>query len=121
MPNLTPNELFENNMNLVYGYIRKHEIHIDSLEYDDLYQEGFLALFKACEKFDPSKGVQFNTFATTCIANHFTDLIRHNSRLIHPMITDPSAFDEVDIYKDTNGTMRCADIDIKEENYDDFR
>jgi RNA polymerase sigma factor (sigma-70 family) len=123
MPNeqqrtLTPDELFEQNQGLVYSYLKKNPTYIDSFEYEDLAQECMMALWKACEKFDSSKGIQFNTYALTCIRNHFTDLIRHNSKLIHPIITDPGAFDEVEIHKDCDGTLHCNNIE-EENKYDE--
>ncbi|MEG0292593.1 MAG: SigB/SigF/SigG family RNA polymerase sigma factor [Anaerovoracaceae bacterium] len=46
-------------------------------EYDDLYQVGALALISAVERFDPSKGFEFNSFATPTILGeikkHFRD------------------------------------------------
>ncbi|MEG0919278.1 MAG: SigB/SigF/SigG family RNA polymerase sigma factor [Anaerovoracaceae bacterium] len=46
-------------------------------EYDDLYQVGAMALIAAVERFDPSKGFEFNSFATPTILGeikkHFRD------------------------------------------------
>lgn len=40
-----------------------------SIPYDDLYQEGFIALMNAAEKFDESKGTNFSTYAVNAINN----------------------------------------------------
>lgn len=35
---------------------------------DDWYQEAAIALFKAAEKYDPTRGIKFHTFATICVS-----------------------------------------------------
>lgn len=52
------------------------------VEYDDLYQVGCLALFKALERFDPDKGVKFVTFATPTVVGEIKNFFRDRSRLI---------------------------------------
>ena len=47
------------------------------LEYDDLYQEGCIALIKAAETFDERQGTQFHTYAIPIIRNHLLDYCRH--------------------------------------------
>ena len=46
------------------------------LEYDDLYQEGCIALWRASESFDESQGVLFRTYAVSVIRNHLVDYCR---------------------------------------------
>lgn len=52
------------------------------VDYDDLYQVGSLALFKALERFDPDKGVKFVTFATPTVVGEIKNFFRDRSRLI---------------------------------------
>ncbi len=52
------------------------------VDYDDLYQVGSLALFKAMERFDPEKGVKFVTFATPTVVGEIKNFFRDRSRLI---------------------------------------
>lgn len=52
------------------------------VDYDDLYQVGSLALFKALERFDPEKGVKFVTFATPTVVGEIKNYFRDRSRLI---------------------------------------
>lgn len=52
------------------------------VDYDDLYQVGSLALFKALERFDPEKGVKFVTFATPTVVGEIKNFFRDRSRLI---------------------------------------
>lgn len=44
------------------------------IEYEDLCQEGYLALFDALEAFDAAKGT-FSAFAGTCIANRMKNAV----------------------------------------------
>ena len=37
------------------------------LDFDDLAAEGQVALVNACRYFDPGRGIEFSTYATTCI------------------------------------------------------
>lgn len=61
------NEFYERYKNKVKYFIRKHRL--NSLEREDLIQEGMIGLFNAIETFDKSKGVKFATYASVCIKN----------------------------------------------------
>lgn len=50
--------------------------------YDDLVQEGLIALFLASNNFDESKGVKFSTFATIYIINSIKRFLDINQRTI---------------------------------------
>lgn len=47
---------------------------------DDYFSEGCLALLDAVEMFDPGRGFQFSTYATTCIRNRLFRLFRKRNR-----------------------------------------
>ncbi len=50
----------------------------DSVEFDDLVQEGQIAIWKCVDKFDETSGITFLTYAKHAIQNAMTDLVRKN-------------------------------------------
>lgn len=69
------NQLVEDHLYMVDILIRKYLG--KGIEKDDLYQVGALALISAVERFDPTKGFEFSSFATPTILGeikkHFRD------------------------------------------------
>jgi len=57
------------------------------LEYDDLYQEGCIALWRAAETFDEQQGAQFHSYAISVIRNHLLDHCRRIQSLAVPTIS----------------------------------
>ena len=55
---------------LIRKYLNK------GVDYDDLYQVGALALVNAVERFDPSKGYEFSSFATPTILGEIKKYFR---------------------------------------------
>ena len=68
--------LVESNLNLVHHVIHKKCRNIGRNEYEDIYQTGVIGLCKAVEKFDPTKGFAFSTFAARCITNEIYMMFR---------------------------------------------
>ena len=69
------NQIVEDHLYMVNILIRKYLN--KGVDYDDLYQVGAMALISAVERFDPSKGYDFSSFATPTIIGeikkHFRD------------------------------------------------
>ena len=68
------NQLVEDNLYMVDILIRKYLG--KGVDYDDLYQVGALALVSAVERFDPSKGFEFSSFATPTILGEIKKYFR---------------------------------------------
>ncbi len=69
----------------IHKYIEVKES-ICGLGFDDLYQEGALALCRAAATFD-GRGTQFNTYAVTVIRNHLLDHCRKITALLRNLPT----------------------------------
>ena len=68
------NALVEDYLYMVDILIRKYLN--KGVDYDDLYQVGALALVNAVERFDPSKGYEFSSFATPTILGEIKKYFR---------------------------------------------
>ena len=68
------NKIVEEHLYMVDILIRKYLN--KGVEYDDLYQVGALALVQAVERFDPSKGFEFSSFATPTILGEIKKYFR---------------------------------------------
>ena len=83
-------KLIEDHLNCVHWVIRSF-IHVNpavcGLEYDDLYQEGCIALWRASKTFDGQQGAQFHSFAISVIRNHLVDYCRKIQRQTAPVVS----------------------------------
>lgn len=61
---------------IAFAMIRKLSSLVDV---DDLIQAGAIGLMKAVDNFDPSRDLQFSTYATTVIRGHMFDQLRNES------------------------------------------
>lgn len=78
---MTPEELFHQNKNLVHYIYNKHFVSAQNAPYkEDLEQEGFIALWKACLNYNPRLNVAFSTYACSCIYN---GILRYLTRYVY--------------------------------------
>ena len=72
-------QLINDHLNCVHWVIRCF-IHVNpgvcGLEYDDLYQEGCIALWRAAETYDEQQGARFHSYAISVIRHYLLDYCR---------------------------------------------
>ena len=68
------NKIVEDNLYIVDILIRKYLG--KGVDYEDLYQVGAIGLVSAVERFDPSKGYEFRSFATPTILGEIKKYFR---------------------------------------------
>jgi RNA polymerase primary sigma factor len=72
--------LVEANMRLVINIAKSY--HSMLIPFEDLVQEGAIGLMTACDKYDPSKGYRFSTYATHWVRQAISRAIDNKSRAI---------------------------------------
>lgn len=95
------------------GLMRQHEglVHFilrrrvrGDVPYEDLLQEGRIALWQAIQRFDPQRGVTFSTYAGAAIRNQMWRAVRRDNRpqgrLSPPALANPLAIAEERIWRD---------------------
>lgn len=90
-------ELFSDNMDLAYFILRKYFPWYKNDE--DARQICLIGLWKASEKFDPGKGYEFSTFASTVIMNQMRVFLRDERKRKRIQYTDSVVYydgEEVD-------------------------
>lgn len=70
----SPEQLFNENQNLVYYAIKK--IKCPAAWYEDCLQEGMLGLWYAATNYDPNLGYKFSTYAVPSIMGHMKRFCR---------------------------------------------
>lgn len=98
---------FESNMNLVYVVLGQMNLIADK-EFEDLVQEGFLGLMKACDTYDPSRGFKFSTYACTCIRNNILMYLRTRRRQSKLRTISSDTF--IKNSRDSQESIRLADL-----------
>jgi RNA polymerase sigma factor (sigma-70 family) len=72
-------KLVQANMALIPAMAKRN--HLSPMDMDDFISEGNIALLFAIDKFDPSMGYRFSTYACRSILNRFFRLSKKNSRI----------------------------------------
>jgi len=67
-------------MQLVHMIATKHQNGVDAFTFDDLMQEGTLALYPALEKYEPAKRYKFSTYASWFIMSNIVKFLKENSK-----------------------------------------
>lgn len=86
------------NLNLVHYVL--HKYHYDQLGsdmYQDLYQEGCIGLILAVDRFDPTRSIQFSTYAVPYIVGYIKKYLRYATTPIRTARNhDPYIFTSID-------------------------
>ena len=77
---LAKNQLVEANMRLVMNLAKQY--HSSLVPFEDLVQEGAIGLITACERYDPSRGFRFSTYATHWVRQAISRAIDNKARSI---------------------------------------
>ena len=68
------------NLPLVHSICRRYPP--ETVEYDDIFQEGCIGLLQALKKYDPSRGTKFSTYAVPFILGMIRSYLRQNGHLL---------------------------------------
>ena len=66
-------------------------------EKEDIYQESVLAFLYALHSYDEKKGAGFRTFASVCIRNHISSILRSGQRQKNFAMVDYVPIEEIDL------------------------
>lgn len=112
---LSKDEYVIKNIGLVHKEARKYQKYCNntSFDYDDLVQEGTIGLMIAYDRFKPSKGFQFSTYATYWIKARILRLLSRLHSTIHVTYSAGAIFDYLhNKYVKKTGDVELAVTDI---------
>lgn len=91
---------------------------IVGVDIEDFIQEGMLALYRAVKGYNPCAGIQFRTYAVTCINNSMASAIKNHMKTVHQRGLQIDEVDEQQLHKQTTlrtGGMLVEDLYIQME------
>ena len=117
------NEIALNSMGLVPYTIKKYGLYVKGIHnYVEMLQDGYLALIKAVEKFNPSLNFKFSTYAVKCILSLTNNRLDYHKDLSLDSPLKSSAYEDlflIDTIKDDNVHIE-KDV-INQQLYADIR
>lgn len=89
------NIIFKKYSSVIDLYAKKYLNLVDGkgMDYNDLYQEGLIALNEAITKYKEQKNIKFSSFASVCIERKMVSLVRMASRKKHSILNDSYSLD----------------------------
>lgn len=89
------NIIFKKYSSVIDLYAKKYLNLVDGkgMDYNDLYQEGLIALNEAINKYKEQKNIKFSSFASVCIERKMVSLVRMASRKKHSILNDSYSLD----------------------------
>ncbi len=76
--------------------------HTKGVDFEDLLQEGYMALFNAVRTYSPEAGATFKTYATVCIGNRILSVARDHGSSKNRAFHDYSALSDDEMAADSN-------------------
>lgn len=73
---MTPEELFENNINLTYKIASSYKYKLDKEDFEDIYGASLVGLWKASNTYDESRS-KFSTYAWACMKREININLRY--------------------------------------------
>ena len=77
-------QLFKINIKLIKFVLKRFFLYLNDSNYDDVYQEGALALYEAINNYDLNFGLEFSTYAVSIIDCKVRTYLREKIPLIRP-------------------------------------
>ncbi len=104
-----PKEVFEGALKLGY-------------EKEDVYQEAMIALLHALHNFDKERNISFRTYASVCIRNHITSLLRQSQKAKNIPMADYISIEDIDLAStsepENDWIQKEAFFDIKKQIFE---